>query len=87
MKQLLIILCFCGCFWSAFAQKTPKRFVSIQQKIQTWVDSGNYDGASIVVFQKIKRFTKPILEIMTKIELFSLPQLANGWQQLPLEFW
>ncbi|PAC28712.1 serine hydrolase [Flectobacillus sp. BAB-3569] len=55
MKQLLIILCLCGCFWSAFAQKTPKRFVSIQQKIQTWVDSGHYDGASIVVFQKNKK--------------------------------
>jgi CubicO group peptidase (beta-lactamase class C family) len=55
MKQLLIILCLCGCFGSAVAQKTPKRFVPIQQKIQTWVDSGHYDGASIVVFQKNKK--------------------------------
>lgn len=51
MKQLLIILSLCGCFWSAVAQKTPKNFLPIQQKIQTWVDSGYYDGASIVVFQ------------------------------------
>ncbi|MDI9874067.1 serine hydrolase domain-containing protein [Flectobacillus rivi] len=55
MKQILIILYLCGCFGSAVAQKTPKRFVPIQQKIQTWVDSGHYDGASIVVFQKNKK--------------------------------
>lgn len=51
MKQLLIILCLCGCFWSAVAQKTLNNFLPIQQKIKTWVDSGHYDGASIVVFQ------------------------------------
>lgn len=51
MKQLLLILCFCGCFRSTFAQKIPKNFLPIQQKIQTWIDSGHYQGASIVVFQ------------------------------------
>lgn len=51
MKQLLVILCFCGCFWPTFAQKIPKNFLPIQHKIQTWIDSGHYQGASIVVFQ------------------------------------
>lgn len=51
MKQLLVILCICGFFRSTFAQKTTEKFMPIQHKIQAWVDSGHYEGASIVIFQ------------------------------------
>ena len=52
MKQLIAISCFVFVITIVFAQRSAKLhydFSSIHNKIQSWIDSGYYNGASIIV--------------------------------------
>ena len=52
MKQLIAISCFVFVSTIVFAQQSAKLhydFSSIHNKIQSWIDSGYYNGASIIV--------------------------------------